>query len=242
MSEENSQNFSNLDFREQLYVFYLEIKGELTKKNIEIEKEHLQEIANNTSQSVILNYIRELFYLLINTRFPQEERKEEEKIQNKKRNKQSDLSQLENHIRILEQDIRHLLQREFQNKIKVDTLEMKLNAYMEMEVEFEELKEKVKYEGGKFLNNERKDNEIIILRQENSTLKKEIKKSKEDKDIYESKIKSEQETIMKLKKDISSLNKKMEKIEKENINNKKPNNNNSSINITKKYHNYFLHF
>ena len=113
---------------------------------------------------------------------------------------------------------------------------------MEMEVEFEELKEKDKYEGGKFLNNERKDNEIIILRQENSTLKKEIKKSKEDKDIYESKIKSEQETIMKLKKDISSLNKKMEKIEKENINNKKPNNNNSSINITKKYHNYFLHF
>ena len=231
MSEENSQNFSNLDFREQLYVFYLEIKGELTKKNIEIEKEHLQEIANNTSQSVILNYIRELFYLLINTRFPQEEQKEEEKTLNKKRNKQSDLSQLENHIRILEQDIRHLLQREFQNKIKVDTLEMKLNAYMEMEVEFEELKEKVKYEGGKFLNNERKDNEIIILRQENSTLKKEIKKSKEDKDIYESRIKSEQETIMKLKKDISSLNKKMEKIEKENINNKKPNNNNSSINI-----------
>ena len=231
MSEENSQNFSNLDFREQLYVFYLEIKGELTKKNIEIEKEHLQEIANNTSQSVILNYIRELFYLLINTRFPQEEQKEEEKTSNKKRNKQSDLSQLENHIRILEQDIRHLLQREFQNKIKVDTLEMKLNAYMEMEVEFAELKEKVKYEGGKFLNNERKDNEIIILRQENSTLKKEIKKSKEDKDIYESKIKSEQETIMKLKKDISSLNKKMEKIEKENINNKKPNNNNSSINI-----------
>ena len=41
MSEENSQNFSNLDFPEQLYVFYLEIKGELTKKNIEIEKEHL---------------------------------------------------------------------------------------------------------------------------------------------------------------------------------------------------------
>ena len=55
MSEENSQNFSNLEFREQLYVFYLEIKGELTKKNIEIEKENLVEIANNTSQSVILN-------------------------------------------------------------------------------------------------------------------------------------------------------------------------------------------
>ena len=32
MSEENSQNFSELEFKEQLYVFYLEIKGELTKK------------------------------------------------------------------------------------------------------------------------------------------------------------------------------------------------------------------
>ena len=66
MSEENSQNFSNLDFREQLYVFYLEIKGELTKKNIEIEKSKLQEIANSTNPSTILNYIRELFYMLIN--------------------------------------------------------------------------------------------------------------------------------------------------------------------------------
>ena len=66
---------------------------------------------------------------------------------------------------------------------------MKLNAYMEMETEFEELKEKVKYEGGKFLNNERKDNEIMILRQENSILKKEITKYKENKDLYESKIK-----------------------------------------------------
>ena len=192
MSEENSQIFSNLDFKEQLYVFYLEIKGELTKKNIEIEK---QEINNKTN------------------------------------NQLNDLNQLENHIRKLEYDIRILLQREFQNKIKRDTLEMKLNAYMEMENEFEELKEKVKYEGGKFLNNERKDNEIIILRQENSILKKEIKKYKENNDLYESKIKSEQETITELKKQISSLSKKVTKIEKENINIKQPNNHNSSINI-----------
>ena len=46
---------------------------------------------------------------------------------------------------------------------------MKVNSYMEMENEFEELKEKVKYQGGEFLNNERKDNEIIILRQENNS-------------------------------------------------------------------------
>jgi len=229
MSEENSQIFSNLDFKEQLYVFYLEIKGELTKKNIEIEKSKLQEIANSTNPSTILNYIRELFYMIINIKLPPEIEKQE--INNKTNNKSNDLNQLENHIRKLEYDIRILLQREFQNKIKRDTLEMKLNAYMEMENEFEELKEKVKYEGGKFLNNERKDNEIIILRQENSILKKEIKKYKENNDLYESKIKSEQETIAELKKQISSLSKKVTKIEKENINIKQPNNHNSSINI-----------
>ena len=230
MSEENSQNFSQLEFKEQLYVFYLEIKGELTKKNIEIEKEQLQEIANSTNPSIILNYIRELFYMLINIKLPPEKEKDElNSSRNKKRNKLNEISQLESHIRKLEYDIRLFLQKEFQNKIKRDTLEMKLNAYMEMETEFEELKEKVKYEGGKFLNNERKDNEIMILRQENSILKKEIQKCKENSDLYESKIKSEQETINELKKQISSLNKKVTKIEKENI--KQPNNTNSSINI-----------
>ena len=230
MSEENSQNFSQLEFKEQLYVFYLEIKGELTKKNIEIEKEQLQEIANSTNPSTILNYIRELFYMLINIKLPPEKENDElNSSRNKKRNKLNEISQLESHIRKLEYDIRLFLQKEFQNKIKRDTLEMKLNAYMEMETEFEELKEKVKYEGGKFLNNERKDNEIMILRQENSILKKEIQKCKENSDLYESKIKSEQETINELKKQISSLNKKVTKIEKENI--KQPNNSNSSINI-----------
>jgi hypothetical protein len=167
--------------------------------------------------------------MIINIKLPPEIEKQE--INNKTNNISNDLNQLENHIRKLEYDIRILLQREFQNKIKRDTLEMKLNAYMEMENEFEELKEKVKYEGGKFLNNERKDNEIIILRQENSILKKEIKKYKENNDLYESKIKSEQETITELKKQISSLSKKVTKIEKENINIKQPNNHNSSINI-----------
>ena len=161
MSEEDSQNFSNLEFREQLYVFYLEIKGELTKKNIEIEKEQLQEIANSTKPSIILNYIRELFYILINQKFLND--KETDYLNNKSSNNNKDIKlaelyQLENHIKKLECDIRYFMQKEFQNKIKRDTLEMKLNAYMEMENEFEELKEKVKYEGGKFLNNERKDN------------------------------------------------------------------------------------
>jgi hypothetical protein len=142
---------------------------------------------------------------------------------------------MESQIRKLECDIKFLIQKEFQNKIKRDTLEMKVNSYMEMENEFEELKEKVKYQGGEFLNNERKDNEIIILRQENGILKKEIEKHEINNKKYESKIKSEQETIQELTNQISLLNKKVSKLEllttqKENSI-PQNNNNSSSINI-----------
>ena len=170
MSHEDTENYPDIEIKEELYMLYLEIKDEITKKNIEIDKEQLEEILISTKSITILNYIKELVYILINAKFP----KKEEIIKNQRLNKDEELVQLESYIKKLEFDIKFYLQREFQNKITRDTLEMKLNAYMEMENEFEELKEKVKYEGGKFLNNERKDNEIIILRQENSILKKEI--------------------------------------------------------------------
>jgi hypothetical protein len=51
-------------------------------------------------------------------------------------------------------------------------MEHKISEYMEMEEEFEEMKSKFKYEDGRFLNNDRKDNEILILRSENSNKKK----------------------------------------------------------------------
>jgi hypothetical protein len=149
-------------------------------------------------------------------------------------NKDSEIAQFQSQIRKLEYDIRYLIQKEFQDKIKRDSLEMKINAYMEMESEFEDLKEKVKYEGGKFLNNERKDNEIIILRQENCILKKEIDKYEINNKKYESKLKSEKEKIDDLNNQVTSLNKKVSELEL--INSKKEsgnqqNNNNSSINI-----------
>ena len=238
MSHEETENILEIEVKEQLYMLFLEIKEELTKKNIEIDKEQLEEAITTTKIDTIINYIKEMVYILINTKFPN---KNEETKNNKnndnnlqKVNKDSEISQLESHIRKLEYDIRYLLQKEFQNKIKRDALEMKINSYMEMENEFEELKEKVKYEGGKFLNNERKDNEIIILRQENCILKKEIEKHENNNKKYESKLKSEQETITDLNNQISLLNEKVSKLEllnsqKENTN--QPNTNNSSINI-----------
>ena len=231
MTQEDADNIHDLEIKEQLYLLFLEMKEELTKKNIEIDKDQLDELAETTKIDTIINYIREMVYILINTKFSSEK---DEPKSGTNLNKDTELSQMENHIRKLEYDIRYLLQKEFQNKIKRDALEMKINAYMEMENEFEELKEKVKYEGGKFLNNERKDNEIIILRQENCILKKEIEKHEINNKKYETKIKSEQETITDLKNQITSLNQKVSKLEllnsqKETTN--QPNTNNSSINI-----------
>ena len=232
MSQTQSSNDADFEIKEDLYMLYLELKETLTSKNISLSKDQLSEAINTTSVNIIIEYIREMINILINIKFP---KKEEIIINRTKDEKDRTISQMENQIRKLEYDIKFLLQKEFQNKIKRDTLEMKVNSYMEMENEFEELKEKVKYQGGEFLNNERKDNEIIILRQENGILKKEIEKHEINNKKYESKIKSEQETIQDLTNQISLLNKKVSKLElltSQKENSIQPNtNNSSSINI-----------
>ena len=231
MSQSQTLNEGDLEIKEELYMLYLELKEELTSKNISLSKDQISEAANNTNINIMIHYIREMVYILINNKFP----KNETIPKRTKDEKDKEIYQMENQIRKLEYDIKFLIQKEFQNKIKRDTLEMKVNSYIEMENEFEELKEKVRYQGGEFLNNERKDNEIIILRQENGILKKEIEKHEINNKKYESKIKSEQETIQDLTNQISLLNKKVSKLElltsqKEN-NIPQQNNNSSSINI-----------
>ena len=102
-----------------------------------------------------------------------------------------------------------------QNKIQKDALEMKVNAYMSMQEEYEDLKEKVKFKEGKFLENERKENEIIILRAENSSLKKEIIKLERMNNISENKNKELQHKIKDLQSNIEYLNKKIYSLNKE---------------------------
>ena len=118
MSHEETENYNESDIKEELYMLYLEIKEDLTKKNIELDKEQLEEAANSTKISTIINYIREMVYILINTKLPKKE--EESKTTNNPTNINSEIAQLESHIRKLEFDIRLLMQKEFQSKIKRD--------------------------------------------------------------------------------------------------------------------------
>ena len=98
----------------------------------------------------------------------------------------------------LEKGIKYYIQQNFLKKTKIDMLENEISVYMEMEEEYEEMKIKFKYDNGEFLKNEKKENEILILRAENSNLKKYIEK-------YEIKLEEYEKEINKLKNQIKKL-------------------------------------
>ena len=227
------------DIKTQIYELYTDIKTSLTyseKEKVNQENNN-KEITSTSELSLLIKYLKSYIKFL---------------IQNKNNNNITPSNnnifykQLESYIIRLENEIKFLMKKQFQNKIQINSLEMKIRAYIQIEEEYEELKEKVKYEDGKFLDNDRKENEIIILRRENSNLKKEISKLEEiNKEIYELKNKNkelekkyndDEEIIKGLKYKINQLNNKIAEIEEElnsaknNINNITNNDANSKTN------------
>ena len=149
----------NLKIKEELFSIYKSIKHKIII-NDKIQEE---DITNNRDLNTIkflsiLKYIKESIQLLVNNNMILK----------------NHYNQLEKYITKLEMDNKYYLKNLMRYKVQKDALEIKLKTYIDLEDEYEELKEKVKYEGGKFLENDRKDNEIIILRRENSLIKKEI--------------------------------------------------------------------
>ena len=112
------------------------------------------------------------------------------------------------------------MKRIFQDRLKMDAMENKIGEYLDMEYEFEEMKAKFKYEDGRFLKNDRKDNEIIIIRNENSNLKKIINKLEEQVKKNNEIQLSKERLINSLKDEIKLLEKNQKKYEiKNNYNN-----------------------
>ena len=227
-SNETISDIDETGIKEELYILYLEIKGELNNKCIEIDKSQFDENVSNFKIKTLINYLKEIIYILLNNKF-----KINEKIQLSSESKNinnnvndSKISELENEIKKYQADIRYLIKNLFQNKIQKDSIEIKLNSYFDIEKDYELLKEKVKYEEGRFLNNDRKDNEILILRTENSNLKKEITKKENNSKNYELIIKNKEQQIKELKQKLSQLNKKIVLLES---NNSITNNNFSTI-------------
>ena len=203
---ENEKESENEEIKQELFSLYKTILKNYTN---ELYSSEIQDISSYTILSLISNirvFIKEIISL--NNYYKE------------------NLSQQENMIKKLEFDVKYYLKNLLHYKIQNNSLEIKLNAFVSMEEDYEELKAKVKFEGGKFLENDRKDNEIIILRNENSRIKKEIKKLESQKIVIESEY---NEKIKKLENEIMVLNKKILDLEKSH----RENNNdfNSSVNL-----------
>ena len=190
-----NQQINETNLKRELYELYIDIKSYLISLNEIITND--SEIETSSDPLLIIKTIHDYINIIKN---------------NKKINL---ISQLENIIIKLEKDLKYHIKNEFMLKIQKDSADSKIRSFMEMEEEFEELKEKVRYEGGKFLNNDRKDNEIKILRRENSNIKREVKKMEIKIRNLEKKGLEDQGIIDELKIKIIKSDKKLEEMEKE---------------------------
>ena len=190
------------DIREDIFnlLIYLKQKIKTNKlfSNHSIQSQSIDNNHNNNQKSrVIINMIKDLINIIFSKigSLPESNKTAIDEI-----------PKLKNYIIKLETDIKIYIAKLFQYKIQKEAYQFKIQKYSEMKEEFDSLKEKVKYKNGKFLENDRKDNEIIILRNENSNLKSEIKK-------MEIKNKQIEVKIIEKEKKIENLNEKIKELE-----------------------------
>ena len=206
MIENEKENY-NLKFIKEINEDFLKISQVL---HCEFEK-----ISNNKI-SVIDNILSNINTVLINF------------IQNQSSN---NINYYEPLLQKTEMQLRNHIRNENMLRLQKDTLENKIKALLIRDEEYENLKKltNVIVENGKFIINDRKENEILILKSENSNLKKAINN-------YENELENKNKIEKELKNEIQRLINKYEKQIKELKKNlissiKTKHHSNSSINI-----------
>ena len=192
--------------KKDLYTLYYELSEILTKHQLEISKEELSEKIESSSITQLSNYIKTLVHLVL---------KQSSKPSQPSTTLHPPLTTPESLLRHLEKENRNLYQQVFELKFQLEIYQSSIEEYVHMEEEFEEMKQKFKYEGGKFLDNDRKDNEILILRAENTNLKQLIKSIESTSEEYKLKQKENETLIEKYKNEISTLKSKLQGAENE---------------------------
>ena len=217
VKEKELKNNNEYKWKELLYELFYEIKSEILGTRIEINEDEYQENIKSSTIPILVKYIHDSIQILIKKKtesIPEQKLEDNKNISSNNNNK--NIKYNESYIKKLEAKERYLIKLSFQNKLQKDAMENKLNDYMEMEEEFEEMKTKLKYEDGRFLNNDRKDNEVIIIRGENSNLKKTINNlEKQIKDLNKE-ISDKAKLISELQNENKNLNAKIDKIQKQN--------------------------
>ena len=209
-------------WKDLLYELFYEIKSEILGCKIEIDEEEYQENVRDITIPKLVDYLHESIKILVEKKMDEVKKKQQEYdkkyyLSNVKNALNIDeQSQYENIIQKLESKERNLIKRIFKKDLQKVSLENKISDYMDMEEEFEEMKMKLKYEEGRFLKNDRKDNEIVILRGENTNLKQSIKNLEEKIKEFQIKIEKKDKKILELKEDNNKMNNKIKEIQKQN--------------------------
>ena len=227
-NEKEKKKIANKEhkWKELLYELFYEIKSEILGTKIEIEEEEYQDNIKSTNIPKLVKYIHDSIQILIKKKIDdsKKEQKEEDKKKYSSNNKKDTKLLLDNNeiinyetiLKKLESKERYLTKLNFQSKLQKDAMENKISDYMEMEEEFEEMKTKLKYEDGRFLNNDRKDNEIIIIRGENSNLKKTIKNLEQQITNLNKELTDKSKLISDLETEKNNLKIKYEELQKQN--------------------------
>ena len=119
------------------------------------------------------------------------------------------LSQYERLLQNMESKERFYIRSLFAQKFQLDYLHSQMYSLLQMQDEYEHMKEKYRYEEGTFLHNDRKDHEIIILRKENTNLKNHIIQFEKDIETKKTLIKQLELTVQKQK---TIINQKQQEI------------------------------
>ena len=190
---ENRINYTNLIQVHNNYIESINNNLNLLQEHFEI---NLKKITDKSIHNKINSYFKEIFALL-------DLLKEE---------KNYFLSQYELNLRKDEQKIRMLYSDIFNLKIKNSYLENNLENFNKKENEYKLIKEKtgLLIENGNIIYTDRKDNEIFILRQENSNLKAVVKNNEIELKTLKKQCEDEklilEQKIKKLNHDLSILN------------------------------------
>ena len=227
---ENRINYTNLIQVHNNYIESINNNLNLLQEHFEI---NLKKITDKSIHNKINSYFKEILVLL-------DLLKEE---------KNYFLSQYELNLRKDEQKIRMLYSDIFNLKIKNSYLENNLENFNKKENEYKLIKEKtgLLIENGNIIYTDRKDNEIFILRQENSNLKAVVKNNEIELKTLKKQCEDEklilEQKIKKLNHDLSILKHKLKtKISKSISTNKSKSNINLMTNNEMNHNDYKNYF
>ena len=146
-TNEGENTFSKeYKWKDLLYELFYEIKSEILGCKIEIDEEEYQENVRDITIPKLVDYLHESIKILVEKKMDDVKNKQKEYdkkfyLSNVKNTLNvNEQSQYENIIQKLESKERNLLKRIFKRDLQKASLENKINDYIDMEEEFEEMK------------------------------------------------------------------------------------------------------